>query len=281
MSFIGSINRFIELFVDSFREFGRGRIWMLLGAYLVLQWLVLYAHVHFASPFAWGWMKVWLGLFPDHIANGFKHYPGHYLTLPHLFDWARFAVGLVFEGLVLGGVAILFFDSMLDTPRSERMSVKLLWPSWVHLVVAWLVLNGLMLAAAVALPGWLESWLEGSPRRQLFLQFGVIPGMFVVMLALLYFAIPSVALFGENAWQAIKRSVRLFFRHPISLLVLSGLILVGPLLVSAVAGRSSLIVDKFRPEMVYWVLVVGLVIGALASFFWMGTAVRFLIDEED
>jgi hypothetical protein len=281
MSLIGSINRFIDLFIDSFRELRRGRIWLLLGAYLGLQWLVLYAHVNFSSPLVWGAMKIWLGFFPDSVINGFKHFPGHFLTLPYVFDWARFVIGLVLEGLVLGGIAMLFFDNMLETPKEDRLSLKLLWPSWIHLALAWLVLNGLMLATAVALPGWLESWLEGSPRRQLFIQLGVIPGIFVVLLALLYFAIPSVALFGENVWQAIKRSIRLFFRHPISLLILSGLILVGPVAVSAVAGRAGLIIDKFRPEMVYWVLVAGLVVGALASFFWMGTAVRFLIDEED
>lgn len=281
MSLIGSINRFLDLFIDSFRELGRGRIWLLLGGYFAVQWLILYAHVHFASPLVWGWMKVWLGLFPDHIANGFKHFPGHYLTLPYLFDWARFAIGLLFEGVVLGGVAMLFFDGMLDTPKSDRLSLKLLGPSWIHLVLGWLVLNGLMLAFAVVLPGWLESWLEGSPRRQLFVQLGVIPGIFVVLLALFYFIIPSVALFGENAWQATRRSLRLFFRHPISMLVLSGLILVGPVATSAIAGRSGLIVDKFHPDMVYWVLLAGLVVGTLASFFWMGTAVRFLIDEED
>lgn len=281
MSIIGSVNRFIDLFVDSIREFGRGKIWLLLGGYFLLQWLILYAHVHFASPLVWGWMKIWLGLFPEHVANGFKHFPGHFLTLPYLFDWAKFAVGILIEGLVLGGIAMLFFDSMLATPKSDRLSLKLLWPSWVHLIVGWLALNGLMLATAVALPGWLESWLEGSPRRQLFVQLGVIPGIYVVLLALFYFTIPSVALFGENAWQAIKRSVRLFFRHPFSLLILSGLILIGPVIIGAVAGRTGLIVEKFRPEMVYWVLVAGLVVGALASFFWMGTAVRFLIDEED
>jgi hypothetical protein len=41
------------------------------------------------------------------------------------------------------------------------------------------------------------------------------------------------------------------------------------------------IIEKFRPELVYWVLLAGLAVNALASFLWMGTAVRFLIDEEE
>jgi hypothetical protein len=45
-------------------------------------------------------------------------------------------------------------------------------------------------------------------------------------------------------------------------------------------GRSGQIVQKFKPELVYWLLLAGLVVDILFFFFWMGTAVRFLVDEE-
>ena len=52
-------------------------------------------------------------------------------------------------------------------------------------------------------------------------------------------------------------------------------------IVSAAAGRPVTIIEKFRPELVYWVLLAGLGFNLIASFFWMGTAVRFLIEEEE
>ena len=52
-------------------------------------------------------------------------------------------------------------------------------------------------------------------------------------------------------------------------------------LISAIMGRSEYIIERFRPEMVYWLLIVGLVVDMLANFFWIGTATRFLLDEEE
>jgi hypothetical protein len=54
----------------------------------------------------------------------------------------------------------------------------------------------------------------------------------------------------------------------------------GPYLLSRIAGRSEQIVWNFRPELVYWVMLAGLVVELVANFFWMGTAVRFLLEHD-
>jgi len=280
MNFVRTINRLISLFVDTFRQVGRGRIWLVLLVYFLLNWLVLYAHYKALSPLFYGPMKLWVGLFGAREATGFFHYPGHFLVLPFLFDWARMAVGLIFEGAVLGLVSLLFFDAFLEVKKPEASPYKLIRSSWLHLILGWLLIYGAMLALALWLPSVFGSWMQGSPRRMLAVEALLIPGVYTILLAALYFVIPSIAIYGDNVWEAVKRSLGLFRANPGTCLVLAFAVLIGQVVVSMVAGRPVTIIEKFRPELVYWVLWAGLVVNALASFLWMGTAVRFLIEEE-
>lgn len=279
MNTVRAINRFISLFLDIFGQFGRYRIWLLLLAYFLLDWLVLFAHYDFVSPLFYGPVNIWTGLFGTQRATGFSHYPGHFLMLPYYYEWARFFVGVIIEGVMLGAVALMFFNGFMKA--EDRLSFRVILSSWLHLLLGWLLLNGLMLAFSLTLPEWFSSLLTGSPRRMMVFRFGFMPAVYVAVLSLFFFVIPSIAVFGENVIQAVKRSVSIFFRNPFTCICLALIILAGPLLISIVTGRPDIIVEKFKPELVYWVLLAGLVIDIFVNFFWMGAAVRFLIDEED
>lgn len=281
MNLVRSINRLIMLFFDTFRQLGRGRIWLVLGLFFLFNWLVLFAHYKAMSPVFYGPIKLWADFFGAREATGFFHYPGHFLILPILFDWAKLVVGLVLEGAVLGLVALMFFDSYLEVEKPESSPLKLVLSSWVQLILGWVLLNGLMLAATLILPQYLVDWLWGSPRRMMVFEFGIMPGIFTLMLAMLYFVIPSIAVYGDNVLEGLKRSLGIFIRNPITCLILAFAVILGQTLISVAAGRPVTIIEKFRPELVYWVLLAGLAVNALASFLWMGTAVRFLIDEEE
>ncbi|MFH1687831.1 MAG: hypothetical protein ABIE70_09970 [bacterium] len=280
MNFLARLNRFIDLFVETFRQVGRGRIWLPLLLLFVLRYLVLQIHYSFLSPVAYPVISAWISLFPEARAVGFTHYPGHLLLLPYFHDWARFVVGFLFEGLVLGGVAMMFFDAFLHVRNDERMSWRQLLQSWFQLLAAWTILNALMLAAAYLLPQWLSGWLEGSPRRQLLVNLGLLPAIYIVLLATMYSVIPAVAVFGENTVQALVRSFRLFRRNPLTCLCLSAAMLIVPIIIAYAAGQSALIVQKLRPELVFWLLGLGLLVEIPISFLWMGTSVRLLIDED-
>ena len=58
-------------------------------------------------------------------------------------------------------------------------------------------------------------------------------------------------------------------------------VLVFPFLLSVLAGQPGEIISRFRPELVYWLLLFGLIAEMFANFFWMGTAVRFLAESEE
>ncbi len=281
MSLVRSINRLITLFHDTFRQFGRGRIWVALGVFFLLNWLVLYAHYKPLSPVFYGTIKLWVDLHGARVATGFFHYPGHFLVLPELFDYAKLVLGLFFEGAVLGLVALMFFDSYLQVKKPETSLFRLMLSSWFQLMLGWLLLNGLMLLVILYLPRYLVDWLWGSPRRIAIFEFAMVPAIFTFLLSLFYFVIPVIAVYGDNVFEALRRSVSIFRKNPLTCIFLALVVVVGQTFVSIAAGRPVTIIEKFRPELVYWVLLAGLVFHVLASFFWMGTAVRFLIEEEE
>jgi hypothetical protein len=280
MNLLISINRFFALVYDTFRQLGRGRIWLVLGAFFLLNWLALYAHFKPFSPMFYGPMEFWVNLHGANIASGFFHYPGHFLVLPELFDYAKLLLGFLFEGAMLGLVALLFFNSFLQVKQSEVSPIRLVLSSWFQLMLGWLILNGLMLIVILYLPQILAVWLHGAPRRIAFYQFAVVPVIFAFLLSMFYFVFPLVAIYGDTVFYALRRSVTIFWKNPVTLLSLALIVVVSQSLVSLVAGRPDTIIEKFRPELIYWVLLAGLVFSCLATFFWMGTAVRFLIEEE-
>jgi len=69
-------------------------------------------------------------------------------------------------------------------------------------------------------------------------------------------------------------------KNPFTCFFLSLIVLAVPILIAIINSRSAEIVQKFKPELVYWLLLVGLVVDIFLYLFWMGTAVRFLVDEE-
>lgn len=281
MNLVRSINRFITLFHDTFRQFGRGRIWLVLAGFFLLNWLVLYAHYKALSPIFYGPIRFWADFYRPEVATGFFHYPGHFLVLPELFDYAKLVLGVLFEGAVLGLVALMFFDSFLQVKKPESSPFKLALSSWFQLMLGWLLLNGLMLIVIMVLPQYLVDWLWGSPRRIAIFEFAMVPAIFTFLLSLFYFVIPVIAVYGDNVLEALKRSLSIFRKNPLTCLSLALMVVICQTIVSVAAGRPVTIIEKFRPELVYWVLLGGLALNALASFFWMGTAVRYLIEEDE
>lgn len=280
MDVFAAVNRFISLYVDTFKQLGRGRIWLLLVGYFLLNGLLLYAHYNFLSPLFYGFISFWTSLFHDQQAGGFTHYPGHFILLPHFFGWAKFFLGMILEGAILGAVALIFYDSFLDIPRAERSSTRTLFSSWVHLVLSWVLINGLILLVNLELPKLLKPLLVYSPRRIQALEFVLLPLLYIVVLALFFFMLPRVAIYRESFLRALKGALRMFIRNPITCFSLSLVLLTVPIFISFISNHATEIVEKFKPEVVYWILLAGLVADALFYFFWMGTAVRFLVEEE-
>lgn len=286
MSLVTNINQFLAAILDTFKKLGRGRIWLWLLSYFGLQALVLIAHWQWLSPVFHGPISTWLAiakvlpdtLLPDTSLTLFKHYPQHFLVLGAVFTWAKTIIALLFEGVVLGAIAILFHNAFLTPEGEPPIAVASVWAAWPKLIGAWLILNLCFIAINLGLPGLFGDLLAKNPRRQLALEFGVIPAAYTIILALFLVTIPAITTLGDGLFQALGRSLRLFGRRPFAMLFFAALILVLPLMIAGAAARSVDIVQKFQPELVAYLLMLGLVAEMIAYFFWMGVGTRFLLD---
>jgi hypothetical protein len=272
------INQFILLIIETLRQLAQWRIWVVLLPYYFLQWFVLYLLYSYPSGPLSGPVFGWISLFGAENATAFGHYPQHLLLLGEYSTWAKLLIGIAFEGLVLGLVASQFQRRFIRgqglSPSSRSLSRK-----WLNLAIVWVVINGLMLAAGQFLPSLLAPVVDG-PRRLLAFSFVFMPLVFTAIFALLFLAIPSVIVFQDDALRAMVRSARHFWRRPFTMFSLGIVILAVPIMLGALASRPIGIVDSFKPELVYWILVGSLIAEVISAFFWMGTAVRYLCSEE-
>jgi len=222
----------------------------------------------------------WTETLHQQSAQGFIHYPGQFLMLPYFFGWAKFLVSVPFEGPLLGAVAVLFYRSYdgqwYPRPDSARQRLYI----WMQLVLAWLVVDGVMMLMNSYIPELLSSALYRAPRRIFVFRILFLPGVHVLLMSLFYFVAAYAAIRQVSFFRAIRLSVSNFRQKPVTCLLLAATILVLPIIVSVTLANAGTVVEKFRPEAVYWVLLGGLAIDVIVRFVWMGTAVRFILDRE-
>ncbi len=278
MAVLERVNQFVLLIINTFRQFNQWRIWLVLLAYYGLQGLVLYIHYAYPVGPLSGLINGWVALFGPDTSTAFSHYPEHFLLLGKISYWAKLAVGVVLEGAVLGAVAGLFFKRLAGS-RAEVGAGNSGAGRYFNLTLAWVILNGLMLVAGQFIPTLLAGSLYG-PRRILVFSFVLMPFVFTFIFALFFLAIPAVVIYRENVLKALLRSFKHFLRRPFTLFFLSIVVLAVPILMGAFASRPSGIVDSFKPELLYWILIASLFSEMIAYFFWMSMAVRFLWSED-
>ncbi|MBK7143454.1 MAG: hypothetical protein IPH75_15390 [bacterium] len=279
MSFLKNLNHLASVLVDVLKNLGRGKAWLALFVYASVLGLVLIAHYKHLTPLFYGPIKTVSSLINPDLSERLYHYPSHFLYLPWFYGWAKLAISVLIEGIFLGTAALAFWHGFQSTrPKGSLFKSALrLWPQFIMISI---IFNGLITAASFFLPEMLHSMLISSPRRQLAFEFVFLPVIYSVLLALFFTAIPSVAIHGDSFWKAIKRSFSLAIRRPISMFILSLLVLIVPLLLSAAANRPEILIEKFRPELVFWVLFIGLFAEMVANYVWICASVRFLVDDE-
>ena len=280
MRIIDKFNQFIYLFIETLKRFGLVKAWLLLLFWFAVNWFVLYMHYDSMSPAFYGIISVWLSLVApvtgDQAVTAFQYYPQHFFYLGEFFGWAKILLAFIFEGLILAAVARQFGKKYGLTDSFGGT----VWSRWGHLILAWLALNILTIAASYLIPPLAAPFING-PRRLAAFSFIFMPFVFTFLFSLLIFALPAVAVKGESFLKAIGHSLRLFVKRPFTAFFLSAMILFVPLILGAFAGRPSQIIDTFKPELVYWLLALGLLVEMFANFFWMGATVRFLSEAEE
>lgn len=280
MPFVRDANQFVTLFVDTFRSFGRGTVWLVLFAYFVLVSLLLYSYFNFMAPVCYPIARLTATLIGGGVAEKFFHYPGHFLYLPTVFGWAKTVVAILGEGIFLGSAAILLRQGFLGEHARRARGGSSILSSWGHFMLASLAFNVLIFAVTALLQAVLAPMLLGYARRTLAFELVGLPGVYSLILAMFFFVIPRIALYREGFFRALVHSLRSFRHRPFSCFFLAATVLFVPVLLATAANHPDVIIEKFHPELVFWILWLGLAADLLFNFIWMGTAVRHLIEEE-
>jgi len=246
----------------------------------LIEFIILYAHYNFSEPLFFTSVSFWTHLLNEQFAIGFTHYPGHFILLPYYFSFAKLFAGILFEGALLGGAAVIFYNYLYEPSEKTPRKPFDLFSSWFQLSAAWAILNGILTAAHLFLPKLLSPLLYQSPRRQMVFDYGVLPFIDILVIGLLFFAIPWIAIYRVNLLSGIKHSLKIFISRPIFCFLLSFTILIVPMVLAQILNHPNLIVNKFKPEMIYWLLFGGLIVDLFVNFFWMGTAANYLSENE-
>lgn len=279
MTFIRDLNHLLAVILDSFKQIGRGRAWLALFLYALITSIVLVAHYQHLWPIFYGPIKTITSLISSNLSDRFYHYPSHFLFLPWFFGWAKLVMGILLEGIFFGTAALVFWQAITRS-ENEGSTFRQVISLWPQLVLVSILFNGLITAAGFFLPQILHEFLAGSPRRQLALELAVLPGIYVFLLGSFYVAIPAVVIYRESFFEAVGRSFKLFVKRPFSMLTLGFLVMLFPVIIAAMGNHPDVIIDKFRPELVFWLLLAGIAVEMVANFFWMYSAARILADEE-
>ncbi len=256
------------------------KAWLLLLCISLVYWLLLYSHYDFANPIFYSTIHWWTELWDSQYAGGFTHYPGHFILLSYYYSSAKLFIGLLIEGGILGAVALVFYRYIFTDTKATNLSIAAYLTNWLHLSLCWGILNGILYAGYKFFPLILADFLWSSPRRQMMFDYGFIPLFNVLVVALFFFAIPYIAIYRTNVLTGIKFSIMTFLRRPIFTFFLAAIILTAPLILAFIMSNPSEIVAKFNPIMVYLLLCTGIVIDLFVNFFWMGTAVNYLSEED-
>jgi len=277
VSFIDKLNRFIALYVFVLKKCGRLKTWLPFFLYGILQFLLLLLLVNYVNSYVYPVLSPIISLFGDIEKQMFHHYPGLYLLLPSVYQWIKIFAGILFEGLAVG-LSVVLFLRIYGAERDEKLRLSFAFRRWLHLIAVWTVITAILVVVNMYAPRIFAEQLVAAPRRML--AFDIILRLIsVIMYSLFIYAVPAVIVYKNNALRALLTSWRLFFRYPVFSFFLAFIPYLLSIPISYMVGRADAIIDKFTPELVFYLLAIGIALDMIINYVITGTVVKFLLDE--
>lgn len=276
MNFIQSINEFINVILLSLKNINRWKVWGALSIILIVHFILLLIHYKFYSPMFFGLISTWTQIDPK-LAEGFMHYPGHFLLMPFYFEWSKLIVGIFYEGWILGTAAYVYY-------RISRPGVEMIQGSklklFLNLSVGWVIINGLVLLVNFYVPSLFTDFVHNAPRRQMALNYLFMPGLYCIVLAAFYYTLPVIAIYRVNVLKAIWFSFKMFASRPFFTYFIVVVVMTIPIIVSFALNNQQVIVQKFNPELIVWVMALSIFTEFIGNFFWIATSLNVLLEKE-
>jgi hypothetical protein len=278
LNFIENLNRLIGFYITILKATLRLNIWWPFFLYALVQAAVLFGCLNYVHPMVNPILSPLVTLLGEAEAEMFAHYPGLYLLLPMVFQWGKLAVGFLFEGLTIGLTVILFLRYYNPESAAEWKLSEVI-RRWPQLLLGWLVISTILFMINWFIPGYFVDYIHGSPRRRLLLDFG-LKAVTVGVYSLFIYTLPAIIIYRQNFVKALRFSLGFFVRYPIFSFFLALIPYLLSLPISYISTRTELVVLKFRPELVFYVLLVGIAIDLIINFTLAGTVTRFILDEK-
>lgn len=278
MSFIDRLNRFIALYIYVIKRCWRLTAWLPFFFYAIFQFLLLVLLINYVEPHIYPILSPIISVLGQTEKEMFHHYPGLFILLPTVFQWLKIAAGVVFEGLTVGLASVLFLR-IYGAKNGDRLRLSFAFRQWLHLIIAWTLITAVLVIINKYAPMIFSEQLAGSPRR--LLVFDIILRLVTVALySLFVYAVPAVIVYRDNALRAFRTSLSIFARYPIFSFFLAFIPYLLSLPVSYAAGKPDVIIDKFTPELVFYILTAGIILDVVINYIITGTVVKFLLDEQ-
>ena len=275
MNLLARINRFVLTYLEVFKSFKRFSLWMPFLVYALLQIVVLSLLVCFASP---PLSTVLVPIFKKAYGEAVLHYPLFFIFLPTIFSTTSVIIGLVF-GVVLDGAAVYMFCSHFSGKRVSFASGfrSALSKYWMLLLLGVLKLPVIWI---MKIPFWLlKDVAAGSPKREFALGIGCI-ALGVIYTGVFVYATPEVIWRNRKIFEAIGSAWKIFSRSFVSTFLFIFVPLMINLPVNFLKGQSRVLIARFNPEVIAWIVVLGVALSILINYLSLGTISRFYLEEE-
>lgn len=279
LGFIVKLNRLIGLYLAALKLSIRPRLWLPFFLYASLQVVVLLVCRNYVNPAIYPTISPLVSLLGEAKAELFRHYPGLFLLLPYVFQWGKIAVGIVFEGLAAGATAVLFVRAFTFS-RATEWRLSYAFSKWPQLLLTWTLITAVLFAINWYLPRLFEDVISGSSRRMAL--FDLSLGLLTVAVYCVFiYAVPAIVVYKENVFRALGTSLSLFARYPIFSFFLALIPYLLTLPTSFLANKSDIVVIKFSPEIVFYILLAGIIVDMVVNYLVTGAVVKFLVEEQE
>jgi len=279
LDFIDKLNRLIGLYISVLKSIIKLKIWTPYFLYAILQFIILTTCVNYVHPSIYPILSPAVALLGGALAELFSHYPGLYLLLPLVYQWGKLAAGVLFEGLATGLTVVLFIH-LFGRRRSSQWKFSEAFAKWPQLLLGWTIITGIIFVLQWFLPNVVSDFIQGSPRRTALFDIG-LKVLIVAIYSIFIYTLPALIVYKQNIFRAFKTSVGFFLKYPVFSFFLAMIPYFFTLPISFLSRSSDVIVSRFSPELMYYVLLIGIIVEMFVNYIIAGAVTIFLIEEKE
>ena len=218
----------------------------------------------------------------------YMHYPFFYELLPRLFYYTKIILS-IFAGSITSGMAVYAISLAV---KSKPVDLKEVFRHVMKRYLSLILLTTILFVAVHFLmkqpSDLLIKYFRAGHPKLLFLgpkfwMVYVVPVMNFVFAVffqgLFVFSIPFVVIKGKKFLPALGRGMLLFFRLFVRTIVVVAVPMILYIPVTMLRGNISFLADKFMPEVVGIVLLIGILVGTLVVDLLLTTATTLIFLE--